>query len=70
MSNQPDGNLILTRVEGGIPPPSKQDVMELIQACDIRYFEHLATSNAYKDSLFQGRIQTGFRASVTFQTQK
>ena len=38
---------------GGISLPSKQDVIEVNQACDIRYFEHLPTSNAYKRFQFK-----------------
>ena len=37
---------------GSISLPSKEDVIQLIQACDIRYFDHLATCEAYKDAIF------------------
>ena len=37
---------------GSISLPSRENVIQVIKACDIRYFDHLATSESYKDSIF------------------
>ena len=37
---------------GTISLPNKETSIQLIQACDLRYFHHLAISEAHKDSVF------------------
>ena len=36
---------------GSISLPSKDSIIQLIEVCDVRYYDHLATSEAYKDSI-------------------
>ncbi len=37
---------------GSISLPSQEAVIQVIKACDILYFDHLATREANKDSIF------------------